>query len=469
MKSLILRVHRSAAAWSFFSTVLRVGANIFVLPFILHKLSPDDYAVWIVFGTIGGLASLLDLGFEQTITRMTSYAWAGATKFRAFGFHEEDEKQTKSGPNLQLLQELIATLKAYYFYVGLGVLALLSLGGGVWIWAITRHLENAASLQLAWLVYAVGCWLNFVVGRWPALLTGIGSVREAQVASIMSLLAYYVAVISGLLAGLGIWALVGGYVVMGFAARHLGKRYFKKHAQLPGGLPSARCHWEIFQAIWPNAWRVGLVTVGAYLTIQANTLVCSAFLGLKATAAYGLSFQLFSLLTNLCLVWVAVKMPRINMLRQNGSKAEIIDLFARRMRLSLLCHIVGSLVIIFLAPVVLHKFKSNIALISAGQMALWAFFRLLDLHHSTYTYLVLSENYNPFVKPSLVSGAAVVIVSLILTPWIGVWGMILSTGLVSACYNNWWPIVRALRGLNVKPGDYFAHNYLRPRAWVELF
>jgi uncharacterized membrane protein (DUF2068 family) len=63
---------------------------------------------------------------------------------------------------------------------------------------------------------------------------------------------------------------------------------------------------------------------------------------------------------------------------------------------------------------------------------------------------------------------AVVGCSIILTPYFGVWGLLLSTGLIQACYNNWWPVVRALRGLNLNPRLYFVRNFLSPRAWFKL-
>jgi hypothetical protein len=64
---------------------------------------------------------------------------------------------------------------------------------------------------------------------------------------------------------------------------------------------------------------------------------------------------------------------------------------------------------------------------------------------------------------------AVVVISMALTPIYGVWGVILSMGLVGLCFNNWWPVLRALRGLGLKPANYFLHQYLRPTAWLELF
>src|ERR1035438_2635032 len=97
MKALFQRVHRSAVAWSFVATLLRVGASIFVLPLVLRKMPPDQLGLWYVFGTIGGMASLLDLGFEPTITRMASYAWGGASKFVAFGVHRSEERRVGKG------------------------------------------------------------------------------------------------------------------------------------------------------------------------------------------------------------------------------------------------------------------------------------------------------------------------------------------------------------------------------------
>jgi hypothetical protein len=68
----------------------------------------------------------------------------------------------------------------------------------------------------------------------------------------------------------------------------------------------------------------------------------------------------------------------------------------------------------------------------------------------------------------LITGVAIVICSTILTPYLGVWGLLLSTGVLQACYNNWWPVMRALRGLNIPLWHYFLHHFLKPRAWLEL-
>jgi O-antigen/teichoic acid export membrane protein len=459
VKTLFLRAFNSAVAWSFLGTFLRLGASVLVLPLILKKLPPEHLGLWYVFGTIGSLAALLDLGFEPTITRMVSYVWGGASRLTAFGLHEPDAGAAARGPNHPLLHDLLATLRAYYRWVGLGVLLLLTFGGGAWIWIKTEDLPAATSLRGAWLLYAFGACLNFVSGRWPALLIGLGAIRQSQQISIVSLLVYYVAAVLGLLLGAGLWSMVIGLLLMGWLARFLGRIGFCSHSGIPEPLPTPSFHREVFAAIWPHAWRMGLVSFGAFLIVQANTLICSAFLGLATTASYGISFQLLAMLVGISSVWVQVKMPLINQLRVSGDHPAIARIFAARVRLVLLTYALGALCIIFIAPIALNRIGSRTELLPFWPLTVFCLIQFLEMHHSLYATLVLSENLNPFLKPALLSGVAIVILSSLLAPRMGIWGLLISAGVVQACYNNWWPVVRALSGLNVSTRRYWAYFF----------
>ena len=235
MKRFAQRIYQSAIAWNFLSTLLRVGASVFVLPLMLRKMPPEQLGLWYVFGTLGAFAMLLDLGFEATVTRMTAYVWAGATRLTAFGLEETAGADRLREPNRLLFAELLATLRAYYRALGLGVLLVLAGGGGAWIWIKTTPFADANSLRAAWLVYAVGCCLNFISGRWPALLTGVGALRTAQQVAIVALLLYYIAAVVGLLAGLGLWAMVIAIILMGMLARALAASHSPARPRSLGG------------------------------------------------------------------------------------------------------------------------------------------------------------------------------------------------------------------------------------------
>jgi len=97
-----------------------------------------------------------------------------------------------------------------------------------------------------------------------------------------------------------------------------------------------------------------------------------------------------------------------------------------------------------------------------GQLALALLIFGLEMHHVLYAGLVISENRNPFVAPALISGLATVVLSLMLTPRIGVWGLLIAQGFVQACFNNWWTIYRAIHGLGLPSRDYWKRYFRTP-------
>jgi O-antigen/teichoic acid export membrane protein len=335
------------------------------------------------------------------------------------------------------------------------VLVLLTVAGGWWVWHKTLGMPQANSILLAWMVYAIGSCLNFVSGRWPALLTGIGALRTANQIGIIGMLVYYVVSVAGLLAGWGIWSLVAGTFLMGLVSRTIGRIVFSRLAALPGGLPAPHFHREIFSAIWPNAWRTGLVSLGAYLIVQANTLICSAFLGLITTASYGLSFQMVMILSGVSAVWVQVKLPEINQLRVPGDYRRIAVLFTTRIRLTILTYFLGAVTLIFAGPQILALIGSKTALLPSPLLILLCVIQFLEMHHSQYGGLVLSENHNPFIIPALLSGGVIVLGSFILAPIFGVYGLLLSAGIVQLAFNNWWTVFRGISGLRMSAASYW--------------
>jgi O-antigen/teichoic acid export membrane protein len=78
------------------------------------------------------------------------------------------------------------------------------------------------------------------------------------------------------------------------------------------------------------------------------------------------------------------------------------------------------------------------------------------MHHHCFAYVIYSRNENPFVRPTLLTGAANVVLALWLVPRFGVAGLIWSQGLAVGAYINWWAVWRGLKTLNRTPRDYVA-------------
>jgi O-antigen/teichoic acid export membrane protein len=239
---------------------------------------------------------------------------------------------------------------------------------------------------------------------------------------------------------------------MGLTERLTGRFLFHKYVPIE----KAPFDAHMLRVLWPTAWRTGIVSVAAYMGLQANTLICSGFLGLKATASYGLTLQAMLLLVGVSSVWVAVKFPLINQLRSQGRLKEIADLFRQRIALAMLTYLLGGSALLFFGPPLLTLLHAKTQFLPTPLLATMLVIYLLEVHHSLYASLVFSENVNPFVIPAIISGSAIVALSVWLTPRIGVWGMLLSQGVVQLCFNNWWPVVRAIRGLALSPRTYWS-------------
>ncbi len=435
------------------TALLRAGSAVIVLPFVVQGLSRDDLGVWYIFLSLAALATLLDLGFSDTTAQMTGYAWAGVKNLQAIGIEVLTEQ---SAPNYTILANLEATMRRYYALLALAILFMMLTAGSGWIWLKTDHLSDRTSIRAAWIFFSLATSYNIYGTVWPALLTGINGVREAQQLNVLSLAVNALVTIVAIRLHLGLWALAGGQFLMGVVVRQGGRYYFHNLSGSEYRNCTKACDWKLLQLLWPMAWRGGLVSVGNYLILGANVLICSGYLGLAATASFGLSMQVVNLLMATSLGCLLVKRPLIVQLRAKNRSHDIARLFRSRTRSTLLVYILGAVIVLCLGKLLLRAIHAQTPLISFGELGVLLLICLLEVHHVCYAVLITTENQNPFIIPSLVSGAAVVILSMILTPWMGLWGLVLSLGVVQLCFNNWWPVRRGIQGLHIPTKTYWA-------------
>lgn len=465
LRKFLIRTTQSAVAWSAATMILRVGTLLFVLPIIVRILPQKELGLWYVFLAIGEMTALLDFGFSPTVTRAIGYVWGGARELQAMGLQTLDtEGESPSAPNYPLLLKLIATMSFYYRILALAVLFLMLTGGSWWIWQKTEILPNQSILRGAWIFFSVATALNTVGNLWPALLGGINGVRLAQQLYVVSLLVNYLTIILGLTFHLGIWALVLGQFFMGLVLRQGGKFCFFSLAKVDSRQVPKKPDLELFKTLWPMSWRGGLVVFANFSILKANTLICSAYLGLAETASYGLTLQVINFITSLSIVGVQVKFPLINQLRAQNKLRDIARLFASRMRLMFFVYVAGALGVLCVGNELLLFVHAKTHFIPMPIFVAFLIFYFLEAHNHQYGTLIVSENTMPILIPFVLTGAGVVSLSLLLTPHFGLWGLILSFGIVSLCFNDWWVVWRGIRGLNIKSWDYWKLFFLLERV-----
>lgn len=455
------RAAQSAVAWSLFATAFRLLSGVLVLPLIVRILPSDHLGLWYVFLSLQGIAALFDLGFSPAVTRAAGYLWGGAQQLKKFGVARVETGDANAQPNYSLLTSLVATMRLYYRFFGIGSGLVMLFAGGAWVWTKTQEFPDAVSLRACYAVFVFGGFLNATGDLWPALLAGINGVRVAQKILVGSAFINLVTILAGLLAHFGIWSLVIATVGAGAFIRWAGRAAFFNLASAKLDRQS-KPDFHLIGTLWPTAWRSGLVSLGGFLVISANTLICSAFLDLKQTASYGLTLSLIAILTYASSTFTQIKLPLINQLRASNQINPIVELWIQRTRIAIVVFLFGGLLLLFVGNVALQTIGAKTLLLPQSQLAFALLIFGLEMHHTLYATLIISENQNPFVAPSLLSGAATLLLSLILTPHFGVWGMLLAQGLAQACFNNWWPVYRAIRGLEIPWTEYWRRYLSTP-------
>lgn len=428
--------------WGYLSQFLQYGAALLVLPLLLTKLTSAELGVWYVFMTISALVSMLDMGFTTTLARNVSYVMGGAKRLQKRGY--EVVEQT-GDIDYGLLKAMIAASRRIFFLIATVALVLLVVPGSAYILHVAREQVDQQAVLLAWSVFVFATVLNLFYKYYTPLLQGRGLYAGFYKSSALANLGFVAISAVLLLAGLGLLAVALGYLVSALVGRWLSWRYlydasFK--AQLEQTPEAAMSTAEIFGFMWHNAWRLGLGVIGAFLILRANTLLSSAYLGLATTAAYALTLQVFSVLQSVSTVVFNVQLPKLAQYRVTNQRKALIQTMELGLGWALGLFTLGTVMLLWLGTPLIRWIGGQTELLSVPLLTWIGLMMLLELSHSLAAGVIVTGNHVPFVKPALLSGAAIVLLS-----WVGLkyggfdvaW-LIGSQFVVQLAYNNWqWP------------------------------
>lgn len=439
---------RSASFWAILSTALRLGGGILTLPIALRTLSQDELGLYYTFVGISSLALLLDFGFAASIIRNASYAVGGAKSFKSKGVPELDEA---GGVNWDLLDQLRVASQRWYLLVSIVLAVLLFAGGGCFIY---RQLESAQlghSYLFCWFLFATAATVGFATSYWQDLLMGIGQVAASARIGMITQAVNLGLLVALLLAGWGLWSYAASSLVSIAVGRVFCIVEYRRRVEKPKQETTKDSSMEILKALWPMAWRQGVVALGAYLIVRGNTLVCSETLGLSETGKYGLTLNILTIIFQVVSTPLMMAWPTIGNLRVKNDVTSIRKIFFLRAYGGLFVAIIGLLVIAAYGSTMLTWIGAKTTLIPLWPFLIFALVMWLETHHSMYAGLVLSENQNPFIAQAIISGVLIFLISWWTAPRWGLLGLIATQGLVQLGWNNWWTVWRGLKSLHLIP------------------
>jgi O-antigen/teichoic acid export membrane protein len=425
---------------------MRAAGFFLVMAYALRILPSSEIGLWYVMLNIAGLAGIVEFGFNPTIGRFASFFMGGSEYVPRLGLNLNPTNGFVQ-PNFRAVAGLIVMARRLYVRFGIFVMLAMLIGGGVWLASTSEHLSLTRINAIAFAVLALGSGLNMMGLFWQGLQFGINRVRAYNQFFIIGLLLSYAVSFFGLIAGMGLMALVLGFLILNFVCRWLARRDVLSVIPTAAFTDPKPVTWR---DLWPMSWRSGAASLAAFLCIQNTTLICSFIADLDTTASYAFSLQLALLLHGFSANWLSVKSPLISYLRAQGAVKEVISIVWKRMLLSLVTFAAGAVLIIFSAPLVLSYVHSRTQVLPIGQMITLFIVIGFDLIIGMHAAMMQTGNRVPHLNPFIVSGVLVTLLGWLMGRTYGIYGLISAMALPQLVYNYWWTPWRCWRDLRAE-------------------
>lgn len=426
------------------STLFLAGAGMLLLPFILRFWSDETNGIWQIFQTITTLVLLLDFGFRPSFARNISYIFSGVTHLQKEGVAEGNSDKEI---DYSLLKGTLHAMQKFYRWIALGAFLILAVGGTLYIYyeALPKYSGSHTDVLIAWIMLiAINCY-NLYTLYYETLLLGKGYVKRSQQITILGQTAYLITAISLMYAGMGLTAVVSAQLISIIIRRILSyKVFFTKDIKDKLANAQSQPEKEILSAIYPNAVKTGLTHLGGFCVNQSAVFFGTHYLTLAELGSYGITHKIILFLAMCGVVIYQASVPKLAQYRVDKDLHNLKRSYTYSVLSLIIIMLAGGAALIFLGPWALDIINSKTQLLPATMITAMLLIQFLEQNHVIAAGFIMADNKIPFFIPSLLSGAATIILLFILVGVLdmGVWGMILAPGIAQLAYQNWkWPSV----------------------------
>lgn len=430
--------------YGYLAQIIQPLSTIVVLPFLLKLLSSSEIGLYFLMISIAGMVALLDFGFSPQFARNITFVFSGAKALSKEGISEGDRHNGEV--DFRLLAALISAAQFVYKRIAIVGFVLLSTLGTTYVYHVTKGFEEVENSLLIWMIFAFSNFMNLYFSYYLCLLRGRGLISTLNRIIIISRVIQSCVIIIFLMLDFGLLVIPLSNFIFPIVTRFFAKTSFFD-TNIKNSLKEQKVTkdhiQEVYDTIWYNARKLGLVFLGSYAISRAGLFVSGFFMPLEDVASFGLLLQIFGLIIGVSTTYFNLFQPRLSYLRVVGSRKEVLNEFTRSLLIFYVLFFMGSFAVVVCAPTLLVVLKANVSLPETCIVIVYAIVMLLEHNHSCFAMLISSGNKVPFVKPSLLSGLSILIG---ITFWFtsvssSMWGMIVVPGLVQLAYNNWkWPL-----------------------------
>ncbi len=435
-------IGKKDVAWSYAATIFLIGSWAILLPFILNKFSAETVGIWNIFQTIAMLVTILDFGFRPTFARNISYIFSGVSRLQKDGV-EHVEKSCEI--DYSLLKGTLLAMRRFYRWIALGTFVVMATAGTVYmLYILRKYSGDCQDALIAWILLVVINCYNLYTLYYDALLLGKGYVKRNQQITILGQVIYLGVAIAFIYAGFGLTAIVSAQLISIIIRRvMMYKVFFTQEMRQHLNAATAQDARPILSAIVPNAVKVGLTQLGGFCVNKSSIFIGSAFLTLEQMGCFGITMQVMDVLVRCSTIYYQSISPKLAQYRAQNEMGALRQSYLYNVIIVLGTFVGVGLSWIFLGDWALGLIHSKTYFVPTAMLAVMLVISWLEQNHATAAGFIMADNRIPFFIPSLVSGAATLLLLwLFVGPMgLGLWGLILAPGIAQIAYQNWkWPL-----------------------------
>ena len=429
--------------WAMLATLFRIGSGVLLFPMVLSMLPSETVGVWTIFTSVTLITGILDFGFNQSFARNISYVFSGVRSLKRNG-HEYVADAENEKIDYALLKNTIGAMRYFYSRMALILFVFLAVGGTFYMYSLMQNYGgDVREIYVAWAIVCIVNSYNLYTLYYDSLLSGRGLIKRKNQIVLIGNVAYLALAVVLLLCRLGLVAIVSAQLVSVLIIREMSRRSFYS-TDIKNGLSNVAEgeYKSVLKAIVPNAVKLGLASVGGFLTFRLSTFVGPMYISLSDMASFGITLQLLSVVSSLALLYTNVYLPKVFQWRVENNITQVRRTFRLSMLLVFIAFISGGLLISLLGNWALDVLGSDTQLLAGGLLAFLVLHYYLETNMVNATEYLLAKNEVPFYKRYLVSGVVTVILLFVFVGYLGlgVWGIIAAPMISQSILQYWkWP------------------------------
>lgn len=193
-----------------------------------------------------------------------------------------------------------------------------------------------------------------------------------------------------------------------------------------------------------SQYRFGLNVFSAYLVMNIGPIAITNLDDSQMVNFYLIMMRTFTAIKSIAQVPLIVTVPQMINMRIQRREMELLRLFNYRGILTISLFSIGF----FFSGLYLIYLFSDLMFNHWHLFGFVSVIMLLELNHSNHAQLVLTRNVQPFLIPSLLSGALSVILIYPSLTVFGVLGPILVQGVSQLIFSNWYSVFLNVKDFN---------------------